>query len=79
MIALPVHLVELCRRRMAVSWANSVQETTVIAGDGAMTQHTPAGLGLLFPGTSGGMRHQSNATATSVRCLSASTPRRTDG
>lgn len=59
-IALPAHLVEMCRRRLAIPRPNSDQEITVITGD-VETTHTAGDLGLLFPGLTGGMRNPSSA------------------
>lgn len=60
-IALPGHLVELCRRRMAMSWPQSDRQITVITADGETTQRAAGDLGLLFPGLAGGVRNPSNA------------------
>lgn len=60
-IALPPHLVELCRRRMAMSWPHGGREITVI-GEGGEETRRPAGeVALLFPGLNGGVRNPSNA------------------
>lgn len=78
-IALPGHVVELCRRRMAMSWPHGDQEITVITADGQATQRAAGDIGLLFPGLSGGMRNPSNANRELPRCSTAWTPRRSAG
>lgn len=60
-IALPPHVVERCRRRMAMSWPHGDREITVVTGDGKVSQRAAGDLGLLFPGLAGGVRNPSNA------------------
>lgn len=60
-IALPPHLVELCRRRMAMSWPYADREITVITEGGETVQRPAGDVGLLFPGLHGGVRNPSNA------------------
>ena len=60
-IALPPHVVELCRRRMARSSPHGDREITVITADGETTQRTAGDVALIFPGLSGGVRNTSNA------------------
>jgi integrase len=60
-IALPGHLVELCRRRMAMVWPGQARPITVITADGEMVEHAAGEVGLLFPGLFGGVRNPSNA------------------
>ncbi|MFI0404946.1 tyrosine-type recombinase/integrase [Actinomadura sp. 3N508] len=60
-IALPPHLVELCRRRMAMSWPHGDRQITVIGEDDEETQRPAGDDELLFPGLFGGMRNPSNA------------------
>lgn len=60
-IALPAHVVELCRRRMAMSWPHGDREITVIGENGAEARRPAGDVGLLFPGLAGGVRNTSNA------------------
>jgi integrase len=60
-IALPGHLVELCRRRMAMSWPDEARRVVLIAADGEMVEQAAGEVGLLFPGLFGGVRNPSNA------------------
>lgn len=60
-IALPGHVVELCRRRMALAWPHGDREITVIGEDGAEVRRLAGDVGLLFPGLFGGVRNPSNA------------------
>ena len=60
-IALPAHVVELCRRRMAKSWPHGDRQITVITADGEEVQRPAGDVGLLFPGLFGGVRNPSNA------------------
>ncbi|WP_433464366.1 tyrosine-type recombinase/integrase [Spirillospora sp. CA-128828] len=60
-IALPGHLVELCRRRMSMSWPHAEREITVMTADGEETRRRSGDVGLLFPGLFGGVRNPSNA------------------
>ncbi|MFI0484858.1 tyrosine recombinase XerC [Actinomadura sp. 9N215] len=60
-IALPPHLVELCRRRMAMSWLYGDRQITIIGEDDEETQRPAGGVELLFPGLFGGVRNPSNA------------------
>ncbi|WP_141581259.1 tyrosine recombinase XerC [Actinomadura sp. WMMA1423] len=59
-IALPVHVVELCRRRMAMTWPYGDRQVTVLAEDGRTVQRPAEDVGLLFPGLFGGVRNPSN-------------------
>ncbi|WP_243711094.1 hypothetical protein [Actinomadura sp. KC216] len=59
-IALPPHLVELCRRRMAMSWPHGDRQITVIGEDDEETQRPAGDVELLFPGLFGGVRNSSN-------------------
>jgi integrase len=59
-IALPDHLVELCRRRMAMAWPNQARPITVISADGETVKRSAGEIGLLFPGLAGGVRNPSN-------------------
>ncbi|RKS76473.1 site-specific recombinase XerD [Actinomadura pelletieri DSM 43383] len=60
-IALPPHVVELCRRRAATSWPYGDRKITVICEDGEEVQSPAGDVGLLFPGLFGGVRNPSNA------------------
>jgi integrase len=60
-IALPNHLVELCRRRMAMPWPHGDRKITVITEEGDEVEHEAGDVGLLFPGLFGGVRNPSNA------------------
>lgn len=60
-IALPGHLVELCRRRMAMTWPHADREIVVITADGEEERRPAGDVGLLFPGLFGGARNPSNA------------------
>lgn len=60
-IALPDRLVELCRRRMAMSWPHGDREITVIGADGETAKRPAGDVGLLFPGLVGGVRNPSDA------------------
>lgn len=60
-IALPDHVVELCRRRMAMSWPHGDREITVITAGGDEVRRAAGDVGLLFPGLFGGVRNPSNA------------------
>lgn len=60
-IALPVHVVELCRRRIAAPRPYGDRQITVITADGETTRRAAGEVGLLFPGLSGGVRNTSNA------------------
>ncbi|GLZ10269.1 putative phage integrase [Actinomadura sp. NBRC 104425] len=60
-IALPDHVVELCRRRMAMSWPHGDREITVITAGGEEVRRPAGDVGLLFPGLFGGVRNPSNA------------------
>ncbi|WP_208268252.1 site-specific integrase [Actinomadura nitritigenes] len=60
-IALPGHVVELCRRRMAMSWAHPDRLVKVITADGETSDRPAGDVALLFPGLFGGVRNPSNA------------------
>lgn len=60
-IALPPHLVELCRGRLAMSWPHGDRRITVITEEGEAVQRPAGDVGLLFPGLFGGVRNPSNA------------------
>lgn len=60
-IALPRHVVELCRRRMALSWPHGDRKITVVTDAGETLQRPAGDVGLLFPGLFGGVRNPSNA------------------
>jgi integrase len=60
-IALPGHVVELCRRRIAMSWPHEDREITVIGAAGEAVKRSAGDVGLLFPGLFGGVRNPSNA------------------
>ncbi|WP_190863017.1 site-specific integrase [Actinomadura sp. RB99] len=60
-IALPRHVVELCRRRMATSWPHAARVIRVITAEGEISERPAGDVGLLFPGLFGGVRNPSNA------------------
>jgi hypothetical protein len=49
-IALPGHLVEPCRLRMAMVWPGQVRSITVITADGETVERAAGEVGVLFPG-----------------------------
>ncbi|MEV4001018.1 site-specific integrase [Actinomadura sp. NPDC049753] len=69
-IALPVHVVELCRRRMAMTWPHGDRQVTVLAEDGEAVQRPASEVGLLFPGLFGGVRNPSNGNRDIKEVLS---------
>ncbi|MFC4049321.1 tyrosine recombinase XerC [Actinomadura syzygii] len=68
-IALPPHLVELCRRRIAMARPDDDRSITVIDEDGQESQRPAREVGLVFPGLFGGVRDPSNANRDMTRVL----------
>ncbi|MFG2002320.1 tyrosine-type recombinase/integrase [Spirillospora sp. NPDC048911] len=60
-IALPGHVVELCRRRIAKVWPHGDRPITMVTADGMAYEQKAGEVGLLFPGLLGGVRNPSNA------------------
>lgn len=58
-IALPGHVVELCRRRMDIAWPASAR-VPVLRPDGSLVYLPGNEVGLLFPTALGGVRNPSN-------------------